>query len=115
MESAIRKHRVKACVVMSNCHNPLGYVLPDKNKKALADLTARWNVAVIEDDVYGDLAYETLRPRTVKSFDRKDLVLLCSSFSKTLPPGYRVGWVMPGRFRAEVERLKFWVFGGICG
>lgn len=107
LESAIRKHRVKACVVMSNCHNPLGYVMPDQNKKALADLTARWNVPVIEDDVYGDLAYETPRPRTVKSFDRKGLVLLCSSFSKTLPPGYRVGWVIPGRFRAEVERLKF--------
>jgi DNA-binding transcriptional MocR family regulator len=107
LESAIRKHRVKACIVMSNCHNPLGYVLPDKNKKALADLTARWNVAVIEDEVYADLAYETPRPRTVKSFDRKGLVLLCSSFSKTLPGGYRVGWVVPGRFRAEVERLKF--------
>ncbi len=107
LESAIRKHRVKACVVMSNCHNPLGYVLPDKNKKDMADLTSRWNVAVIEDDVYGDLAYETPRPRTVKSFDKKGLVLLCSSFSKTLPPGYRVGWVVPGRFRAEVERLRF--------
>jgi DNA-binding transcriptional MocR family regulator len=107
LESAIRKHRVKACVVMSNCHNPLGYIMPDRNKKALADLTARWNTAVIEDDVYGDLAYETPRPRTVKSFDKKGLVLLCSSFSKTLPPGYRVGWVIPGRFRAEVERLKF--------
>src|SRR5580692_8678455 len=107
LERAISKHRVKVCITMSNCHNPLGYVLPDKNKKALADLTARWNVAVIEDDVYGDLAYETPRPRTVKSFDRKGLVLLCSSFSKTLPPGYRVGWVIPGRFHAEVERLKF--------
>jgi DNA-binding transcriptional MocR family regulator len=107
LESAIRKHRVKACVVMPNCHNPLGYVMPDTNKKALADLTARLNVAVIEDDVYGDLAYETPRPRTVKSFDKKDLVLLCSSFSKTLPPGYRVGWVAAGRFHADVERLKF--------
>src|SRR5580658_3123225 len=107
LETAIRKHRVKACIVMSNCHNPLGYVLPDKNKKAIAELTGRRNVAVIEDDVYGDLAYETPRPRTVKSFDKKDLVLLCSSFSKTLPPGYRVGWVVPGRFHAEVERMKF--------
>ncbi len=107
LETAIRKHRVKACVVMPNCHNPLGCVMPDRNKKALAELTARRNVAVIEDDVYGDLAYQTPRPRTVKSFDKKGLVLLCSSFSKTLPPGYRVGWVMPGRFRAEVERLKF--------
>lgn len=107
LEVAIRKHKVKAVVVMSNCHNPLGYVLPDSNKKALADLSARRNVAVIEDDVYGDFAFERARPRTVKSFDRKGLVLLCSSYSKTLPPGYRVGWVMPGRFRAEVERLKF--------
>lgn len=107
LEIAIRKHRVKACVVMPSCHNPLGFVLADKNKKALAELTARWNVAVIEDDVYGDLAYETPRPRTVKSFDKKDLVLLCSSFSKTLPSGYRVGWVVPGRFHPEVERLKF--------
>lgn len=107
LESAIGKHRIKACIVMTNCHNPLGYVLSDRYKKALADLAARWNVAVIEDDVYGDLAYQTPRPRTVQSFDRKGLILLCSSFSKTLPPGYRVGWVMPGRFRAEVERLKF--------
>lgn len=107
LETAIRKHKVKAVVVMPTCHNPLGYVMPDQNKKALADLAARWNVAVIEDDVYGDLAFDTPRPRTVKSFDRKGLVLLCSSFSKTLPPGYRVGWAMPGRFRAEVDRLKF--------
>ena len=114
LEGAIRKHRIKACVVMSNCHNPLGYVLPDQNKKALADLTARLNVAVIEDDVYGDLAWESPRPRTVKSFDRKGLVLLCSSFSKTLPPGFRVGWVMPGRFHAEVERLKFLTSVSTC-
>jgi DNA-binding transcriptional MocR family regulator len=106
LERAIRKHRVKACAAMTNCHNPLGYVLPDKYKRALAELTARWDVAVIEDDLYGDLAFHGPRPRTVKSFDKKELVLLCSSFSKILSPGYRVGWVTAGRFRAEVERLK---------
>ncbi len=107
LERAIKKHRIKACVTMPNCHNPLGYVLPDKHKRALADLTGRANVAVIEDDVYGDLAADSLRPRTVKSFDKKGLVILCSSFSKTLPPGYRTGWILAGRFRADVERLKF--------
>jgi DNA-binding transcriptional MocR family regulator len=106
LERAIRKHRVKAFVTMTNCHNPLGYVLSDKYKKALVELTARWGVAVIEDDVYGDLAYHGPRPRTAKSYDRKGLVLLCSSFSKILAPGYRVGWMVAGRFRAEVERLK---------
>jgi DNA-binding transcriptional MocR family regulator len=107
LERAIRKHRVKACVVMTNCHNPLGYVLSDRYKKALVEATARWDVAVVEDDIYGDLAFQGPRPRTVKSFDRKGLVLLCSSFSKILPPGFRLGWVVAGRFRAEVERLKF--------
>jgi len=107
LEHAIRKHRVKACITMTNCHNPLGYVLPDKSKRDLVELTARHDVAVIEDDVYGDLAFQGPRPRTAKSFDRKGLVLLCSSFSKILSPGYRLGWVAAGRFRAEVERRKF--------
>ena len=103
---AIRKHRVKACIAMTNCHNPLGYVLPDKYKRALVELTARSNVALIEDEIYGDLAHAGPRPRTAKSFDRKGLVLLCSSFAKILAPGFRVGWVIAGRFHAEVERLK---------
>jgi DNA-binding transcriptional MocR family regulator len=107
LEQAIQKHSVKACVVMTNCHNPLGYVLPDRHKQALVELTARRNVAVIEDDLYGDLAFDDQRPWTAKSFDRKGLVLLCSSCSKALSPGYRIGWVCAGRFQAEVERLKF--------
>jgi DNA-binding transcriptional MocR family regulator len=106
LERAIRKHRVKACIVLSNCHNPLGYVLSDHHKKALVELTARWDVAVIEDDVYGDLTFKGPRPGTAKSFDRKGLVLLCASISKILCPGFRLGWVAAGRFRAEVERLK---------
>jgi DNA-binding transcriptional MocR family regulator len=106
LEHAIRRHKVKACITMTNCQNPLGFVLPDKHKRALVELTARSNVAVIEDDLYGDLAFEGPRPLAAKSFDRKGLVLYCSSFSKILSPGYRIGWVLAGRFRAEVERLK---------
>jgi DNA-binding transcriptional MocR family regulator len=106
LEQAIKKHSVKACVVMRNCHNPLGYILPNSHKEALVELTARRNVAVIEDDPHGDLAFEGGRPLTAKSFDRKGLVLLCSSCSKALSPGYRIGWIFAGRFQAEVERLQ---------
>jgi len=106
LEAAIRKHHVKACVSMSNCHNPLGYVLSDKYKKSLAELTARWDVPLIEDEVYSDLTFNGVRPRSLKAFDRKGNVLVVSSFSKILCPGYRVGWVVAGRFRAEIERLK---------
>ncbi|HSP15850.1 MAG TPA: PLP-dependent aminotransferase family protein [Thermoanaerobaculia bacterium] len=107
LERAIRRHHVKACIAMSNCHNPLGYVLPDRVKKTLVELTGRHGVAIIEDDVYGDLTYSGSRPAALKAFDRHDLVLLCSSFSKVLSPGYRIGWVAAGRFQKEVERLKF--------
>jgi DNA-binding transcriptional MocR family regulator len=106
LERAIRKHRVKVVVTMPNGHNPLGYVLPDAYKRELVELTARHEVAVIEDDLYGDLFLQGPRSRTAKSFDRNGLVILCSSFSKTLSPGYRIGWVVAGRFRAKVQRLQ---------
>lgn len=106
LEHAIRKHQVKACVVMTNCHNPLGYVLSDQYKRALVELTGRAGVPVIEDDLYGDLVFEGPRPYPVKAFDRKSLVLYCGSYSKVLSPGYRIGWVVAGRFQREVQRLK---------
>ncbi len=107
LERAIRKHRVKACVVMSNCHNPLGYVLTDEYKKLLVALLTKYDVPLIEDDVYGDLVFGNKRPAPAKVFDRKGLVLLCASFSKVMAPGYRIGWVHGGRYRNEIERLKF--------
>ncbi len=107
LESAIRKHRIKACVSMTNGHNPLGYVLPDDYKKELAELTARHDVALIEDNIYGELAFGPRRPKVAKAFDRRGNVLLCASFSKVLAPGFRVGWMHAGRYQAEVERLKF--------
>ena len=107
LEHAIRKHQIKACVTMTNGHNPLGYVLSDEYKKSLVELTARHRVALIEDDLYGDLAFGARRPRVAKAFDREGMVLLCTSFSKVLAPGFRVGWIEAGQFRGAVERLKF--------
>jgi DNA-binding transcriptional MocR family regulator len=106
LEEAIRKHSVKACVVMPNCQNPMGYVVSDTLKKRFVELTSRYEIPVIEDDVYGDLAFEG-RARTLKSFDQSGLVLLCSSFSKVLAPGLRIGWVQAGKFRPEVEKVKY--------
>ncbi len=106
LDRSIRKHRVKACITMTNCHNPLGFVMRDENKKALVELTSRQGVILIEDDVYADLAFDGPRPRTAKSFDKDGSVVLCSSFSKILSPGYRIGWVAGGRFRGEIERLQ---------
>jgi DNA-binding transcriptional MocR family regulator len=112
LETSVRRHRIKACLVMANCHNPLGYVMSDEAKQALVDLSHRHDLPIIEDDVYGELVFDTRRRRALKAFDRKGLVLQCSSFSKILAPGLRVGWIVPGRYRAKAQRLKFMSSGG---
>jgi len=103
---AIRHNPVHACIIISNFNNPLGSLMPDEKKQELVALLAKHNIPLIEDDVYGDLAFGPVRPTAVKAYDKKGLVLLCSSFSKTLAPGYRVGWIVPGRFQEKVVRLK---------
>lgn len=106
LESAMRRHRPAACLVTPNFQNPLGSLMPDENKKALVELLAKKEIPIIEDDVYGDTNFDPQRPRTVKSFDTSGLVLLCGSFSKTLAPGYRVGFIAPGRYYERVKVLK---------
>ncbi|HNY64845.1 MAG TPA: PLP-dependent aminotransferase family protein [Deltaproteobacteria bacterium] len=97
---------VKACLLIPNFSNPLGCCIPDSHKAELAQLLARHGVPLIEDDVYGDLSFTNQRPRVVKAYDDTGMVILCSSFSKTLAPGYRVGWIAPGRFKADIEHQK---------
>jgi DNA-binding transcriptional MocR family regulator len=106
LEAAIRKHKMKACLLMPTFHNPLGSFMPEENKRRLIKLLSQHEIPLIEDDVYGDLYHGAARPKPMKAYDKHGLVLLCSSFSKTLSPGYRVGWTAPGRFKAQVLRLK---------
>jgi len=107
LRTALTRHRVQACVAAFNCHNPLGFVMADEAKREIVELLARHQVPLIEDEVYGDLAFGDARARPAKAFDHHGLVLYCSSFSKTIAPGYRVGWIAGGRFHARIVDLKF--------
>lgn len=98
---------VAACVFSPSFGNPLGHNMPDQARRDLVAELNRRQLPLIEDDVYGELPFGARRPRAVKSFDTEGLVLLCSSFSKSVAPGYRIGWTAPGRFRDRVEKLKF--------
>lgn len=106
LERALVRHRPSACWLMTNFQNPLGSLMPDEKKKAMVELLSRHDVPLIEDDVYGELYYGDRRPAPAKAFDTEGLVMHCSSFSKCLAPGYRVGWASPGRYAKAVERLK---------
>lgn len=103
---ALEHNPVHACLVIPNFNNPLGSCMPDDNKRELVRLLADHDIPLIENDVYGDLGFSNERPCAAQSFDTRGLVIHCSSFSKTLAPGYRVGWVIPGRFMERIERLK---------
>lgn len=107
LEAALSRQKISAVVSVTNFSNPLGTLMPDDNKRRLVEMLAAREIPLIEDDIYGDLHFGPQRPRVAKAYDRKGLVLYCSSFSKTLAPGYRVGWCAPGRFYREVEMRKF--------
>jgi DNA-binding transcriptional MocR family regulator len=98
---------VKAVIVMPSVQNPLGSVMPDANKERLVRLMEERGIAVIEDDIYGDLAFARQRPRQLKSWDESGNVMLCSSFTKNIAPGFRVGWVAAGRWQEAITHLKF--------
>ena len=104
---ACERERVKACLLMCNVSNPLGTVMSDTAKKRLVQMLAGHGIPLIEDLVYGDLYFARTPPRAAKAYDKQGMVMLCSSFSKTLAPGFRIGWVAPGRYRAQVEKLRF--------
>ena len=103
---ALENHPVRAVVAMTNFSNPLGSCMPDGAKRELVELLERKGVPLVENDIYGELYFGDRRPGVAKAYDRSGSVLLCSSFSKDISPGYRIGWVAPGRFFQDVNKLK---------
>ena len=106
LAEAIPRFDIKACLFVNNFNNPLGSCMPDNKKKQLVDMLAEKDIPLIEDDIYGELYFGKTRPKTCKTFDRKGLVLHCASFSKSLAPGFRIGWTIPGKFKERVISLK---------
>ena len=105
-QKAIKKFPIKACVFVPNFNNPMGSCMPDENKKKLVELISKHNIPLIEDDIYGELYFGKNRPKTSKYYDTKGLVMHCSSLSKSLAPGFRIGWTIPGKFLEEVKLIK---------
>jgi DNA-binding transcriptional MocR family regulator len=112
--TAARTRGMRACVVSANVQNPLGYVLSDERKAALAGAAAELGVTLVEDDIYGDLAYASPRPRPLKAFDDpgRESVVHCSSVSKTLGGGLRLGWLVGRELAARATRAKAALNGG---
>jgi len=101
-----QKLSIKACVLVSNFNNPDGASISTDGKKQLASFANSHHIPIVEDDLYGELFFEGNRPDTIKAYDTDGWVMYCSSFTKTLVPGFRIGWSAAGRFTYEVGRIK---------
>ena len=109
LERVIARERPRLLAVTSNFQNPTGATLPLASRKALLRITQPAGIIVIENDIYGGLAYEGEAIPTIKKLDETGDVVLLRSFSKLAFPGLRVGWVIGPR--ALIEKLteaKLW-------
>jgi len=107
LTQALDRRPIRACWFMTSFQNPTGARLSDTKKQALVELLAKYEVPLIEDDVYSELRFGSAPIRPAKFFDRQGLVLHCGSFAKSLAPGYRIGWAAAGRFAEQLERAKW--------
>jgi DNA-binding transcriptional MocR family regulator len=106
LEKALKSKSIAACLFSSSFNNPLGCTMPDEKKIRVTDLLASYGVPLIEDDIYGDIYFGKERPKPFMVLDRRGNTIYCSSFSKTVAPGYRIGWIAAGRFMPKVLEHK---------
>ena len=106
LADAIRCHRPAAVLASPTVQNPLGASMPVARKQELVALLEEAEIPLIEDDVYGDLVGEGQRPPACKAFDQSGNVIYCSSLSKTLAPGWRIGWIAAGRYSPQVLQAR---------
>lgn len=107
LKEVCTKNKIKAIVVTPNFHNPTGILMTDDAKKELLSVAVQYQIPIIENDIYGDLYFGAQRPSTIQNFDKSGLVMTFSSFSKTLAPGIRIGWLNAGKYYTETEKLRF--------
>jgi len=106
LEKNLKINAIKACIFIPNFNNPTGALMSDEKKQKVVSLLEKFDIPLIEDDIYGEIYFTSHRPRSCKSFDKSGNVILCSSLSKTLAPGYRFGWITPGKYYEKIYKIK---------
>ncbi|WP_020677640.1 PLP-dependent aminotransferase family protein [Geopsychrobacter electrodiphilus] len=106
LRRAIERFAISVAILVPNFNNPDGSLTADTKKAEIVKLLAERNIPLVEDDVYGEIYFGEQRPGSCKAFDTRGEVIYCSSFSKTIAPGYRVGWMIPGRHLTKALELK---------
>lgn len=97
-EQKLKNKEIKAALLSSSHMNPHGISLSIAQKQRLAALANTYRVPIIEDEIYSELGYDNIFPLPIKHWDTEGYVLWCSSVSKSLASGLRIGWCSAGRY-----------------
>lgn len=104
LEEALKANpNTKLIYTVPNFQNPTGRTMTEKRRKQLAELAEKYDVYVLEDNPYGEIRFAGQHVPAVKSFDKSGHVFYMSTFSKTLAPGFRLGWLVADK--AVVNKL----------
>jgi DNA-binding transcriptional MocR family regulator len=106
LKETLRQGKIDLLLLMGNYSNPFGSCMPDENKKEVVRLLTKYDIPMIEDDIYSDFHFDNKYPTFCKTYDESGLVMWCGSVSKTLAGGYRVGWLVPGKFEKMIRKAK---------
>ena len=107
LKKEIENNPIKAVITVPSGHNPLGFTMPESYRKELVNLAHHHQFAIIEDAIYAELQYDNHFVPNIKAFDRDGWVITCGSFTKTIAPDFRIGWMEGGRFKDKARQLKF--------
>ena len=106
LESRLKSRKVKMIIAQPNVQNPTGTIMGDEDKRRLVALASRAEAILVQDDVYGDLAFSQERPANLSSFGDYERSVYISSFSKCLAPGLRIGWIRATSLREKLLMAK---------
>jgi DNA-binding transcriptional MocR family regulator len=107
LEIHLQQQSIQAVLTIPTGHNPLGFTMPVSNRKRLAALAGQYSIPVIEDAMYAELQYGLETIPNIKAFDTEGWILTCASYTKTVAPDFRIGWLEAGRYRDIAMQLKF--------
>lgn len=106
LKKTLENCKIKSLVFSSTFQNPLCSIMDSSALKELYNLSIAHGFNLIEDDIYGDCSFDKKSYKPLKSMDKKNNVIYCSSFSKTLSSGIRIGWVIPGTRLDQFKESK---------
>ncbi|KRL92245.1 PLP-dependent aminotransferase family protein [Limosilactobacillus equigenerosi] len=95
LEKTLQAHpEAKFLYVIPTFQNPTGRTMPAERRQQVAELAAKYNLLVFEDNPYGDIRFEGEHVDAIKSYDKSGNVVYMGTFSKILSPGFRLGYLV---------------------